>query len=231
MDKLVLEQIRSYVERLCDVSNSYEKTRSKVGDYRLDKGSADYLLNQLLRELKLPETHYHVSDKLKKMWTEDMQLDIKDLLCHRHTNLIQFNPKDLDNLPDCLKQHSTPYKRQQNDCSHKVIFNDCFHDEHIVTIHDIIYLDDCGFVPLRKKQKDPLSDAQIETIVGKIHICSMLKTENAAIEEYNKSISTHKGAKSTRPLGNLDWQATANEYYKVINPQTKQVEQVNIIDV
>ncbi len=231
MDKLVLDQIRDYVERLCDVSNFYEKTRSKVGDYCLDKGSVSYLLNQLLRELKLPETNYHVSDEMKKIWEHDMQLDIKNLLNHRHTNLVQFNPKNPNNLPDCLKQHSTPYKRKQNDCSHKVIFNDCFHDEHIVTINDIIYLDNYGLVPLRKKQKAPLSDTQIETIVDKIHICSMLKTENATIEEYNKSVSGHKDAKSTRPNGNLDWKQTADEYYKVINPQTKQVEQVNIIDI
>ncbi len=171
---MIQKEILEIIKRLLNILNNQPKHgrknyRDKVGQYAIDYESASYLLNQTLREIKLPTDHYYISVEAQELWKKATSLPTKDILKHRNGG-----------------KFSKFYKEN-------------FHDEHIVTVHDII-----EELLSQRKTKGDLTDKEISDVVEKTYICIMLKIENAKLIGNN--------VRKTRKT--LNFQKIINELYK-----------------
>lgn len=155
------------------------RKKSKVDCEQIVKGfyknaefnfcSAGYLLNQMIREFYVPSDHYLVSKKAKELWDKLTSDDInkyfvgKFIVCDRADNIEVSLYKGNSNMP---------YESVKIQKNQKILYNSIFHNEHIVTIKDII--DELLKIDIPTPEN-------VSIILNKIYICRMLKSENSNI--------------------------------------------------
>lgn len=140
-----------------------------------------YLLNQTLRQYKIPENHYFVSEKALELWNK---ISTEDIFNYTYRDKVTKNTNDtvvIDKYKGGEKYPSekeVPIKKGDT-----FIYNDVFTDEHIVTVSDIIE------ELLQLQTYDYLS---ITKILDKMYICKMLKSEDRKIQNKKKRSTDYK---------------------------------------
>lgn len=147
-----------------------------------------YLLNQILRQVSVPEKNKYVSVEAKKLWDAigpvckgNSSNDINDYYYHEKIIATKdgaeiFEYKGSSNKPIS----ETPRRLKKGD---SFIFRDVFHVEHIVPITMIIE----ELVELDKKNE--LTDKKLNDILNLICVCRITKKEDRSIKEkYNRSL-------------------------------------------
>lgn len=128
--------------------------------------ASKYLLNQVLRNLALPWSHYYFSQKAISLWQRVCAGKITDKFY-----------KDRVNCKSGVSDHIMKFKGNSSEFNDYEInpngdwfsYRQVFHDEHMTTINDII-----GEL---SKLDDPTTE-EISKILDRIYICRMLKTED-----------------------------------------------------
>ncbi len=131
--------------------------------------SAGYLLNQIIRELCVSSEHYLVSKKAKELWDKLTSDDINKYFVGR---FIVCDRADNTEVSLYKGNSKISYKNIKVQKNQKILYNSIFHNEHIVTIKDII--DEL------LKIDNPTQES-VSRILNKIYICRMLKSENSDI--------------------------------------------------
>lgn len=153
--------------------------------------SAGYLLNQIIRELCLPNDHYLISEQAKELWDKLSSDDINKYFVGRY---IVCDKADDTEVSLYKGNSNIPYKVIKVQKNQKIPYNSVFHNEHIVTVNDIINellkLDN----PTRKN---------VSEVLNKIYICRMLKEENSDIK-----IHKHRSSLDFREILNNEYANT-----------------------
>lgn len=149
--------------------------------------SARYLLGQIIRQYEIPKDHYYISKEAKAKWKT---LSNEDIWKYTHRNIVKCSAKNEVEIKIFNGNKKEPEVKKIK-LGEKFIFNDVFHDEHIIPVNIIIK-------ELLKIEK--LSYKNVEEVLDKIYICRMLKEEDRSIEE-----------KSKRPF---DFKKVIDEIYK-----------------
>lgn len=141
--------------------------------FKYDVYSGGYLLNQVIRELYIPPEHYKVSKRAKMLWDELTSDDINKYF----VGSVITCDKVKDDKPIKVKffkgNSNTPYEIKSVKRNEKLLYNRIFHNEHIVTINDIVN-------ELLKLESPNYNN--VAEILNKIYICRILKVENKYIK-------------------------------------------------
>ena len=138
----------------------------------------DYILGQLLRQYIICKDKFFLSKKAAELWNKISSKDIW-MFSYRDKIVCEF-----DNIV-WVKSYagaSSKFTLQKLCKNNTFIFNDVFHDDHIVPISII------------KKELFNLSDYTYENVskvLDKICICRMLKEEDRKIKEKSKRFTDH----------------------------------------
>lgn len=152
------------------------KAKTKTGEKTvLDKNSCRYLLNQTIRQYKLPNDHIVVSKAALDLWEKIRSDDIAD---YTYRDKIVKNTDTVVTIDKYKGSEKDPYESnvelKSGDC---FTFNDVFSEEHIVTVSDII----------NALKELPAPDyASVLKILDKIYICKMLKSEDRRIKRKSR---------------------------------------------
>ena len=131
--------------------------------------SANYLLNQILRQYYIDDNHILVSKKAQELWDKiAVESDIKRF-SYRNT----FAAKIDINLYMYFGAKKEGVLTQKNK-GQKVVWNNIFHDEHTIPIN-IIIKELCAL--------ETLSYENVSKVLDKIYICKMLKEEDRNINQ------------------------------------------------
>ncbi len=183
MDKVcVLDTIISLVEGIKRKKNKEDKyvTDQYNGQYCTLSG-LDYLLGQVIRQYEIPFENYYISEKAKALWAEISDDNIRN---YWYTNIV---------LPirDSREVHGRyvgAKKEPEEKCNIKkgvkFRYRSIFHDEHILPVCQI-----------RKEltNLDALTYDNILSILNKICICKMLKSENVSLGNNHNRPNTVEG--------------------------------------
>jgi len=135
--------------------------------------SAKYLLGQIIRQYEIPKNHYYISKEAKAKWET---LSNEDIWKYTHRNIVKCSAKREIEIKIFNGNQKEPEVKKIK-AGEKFVFNDVFHDEHIIPVNMIIK-------ELKKIEK--LSYSNVEEVLDKIYICRMLKEEDRSIEEKSK---------------------------------------------
>ena len=131
--------------------------------------SANYLLNQILRQYYIDDNHILVSKKAQELWDKiAVETDIKRFN-YRKTFTSKANTKIKMYFGAKKDGILTPIKEKE-----KVVWNNIFHDEHTVPIN-VIIKELCAL--------EILNYENVSKVLNKIYICKMLKEEDRKIEQ------------------------------------------------
>ena len=135
-----------------------------------------YLLGQIIRQVGVPDDRKHLSEKALEKWKK-LGLEENDIWNYNYQDKITVDtPVCIESFKGSEKESTTVEINGKGDFA----FNDVFHDEHIVPIHDILK-------ELLDLSKDKLTKDKIAEYLDKIHICRILKSEDKAIHpSYNR---------------------------------------------
>lgn len=131
--------------------------------------SANYLLNQILRQYYIDDNHILVSKKAQELWEKiAVEADIKRFN-YRNT----FTAKiDINiNMYFGAKKEGVLKEIKKGQ---KIVWNNIFHDEHTVPIN-VIIKELCAL--------EILNYENVSKVLNKIYICKMLKEEDRKIEQ------------------------------------------------
>lgn len=180
------EVIKAFVRGCWNEDKKYIKSEYNGEDKSI--WNCYYLLNQVLRQISVPEKNKYVSAEAKKLWDaigpeceRNSSNNINDY--YYHEKIIATNDgaeifeykgsssKPISEIPRRLKKGDT------------FIFRDVFHVEHIIPITMIIE----ELVKLDKKNE--LTDKKLNDILNLICVCRITKKEDRSIKEkYNRSL-------------------------------------------
>ena len=149
--------------------------------------SARYLLGQIIRQYEIPKNHYYISKSAQNKWKT---LSNEDVWKYTHRNIVKCSAKNEVEIKK-FKNNGREATVQKIKTGEKFVFNDVFHDEHIIPVKIIIE-------ELLKIEK--LSYSNVEEVLDKIYICRMLKEEDRSID-----------IKANRPF---DFKKVIDEIYK-----------------
>ena len=150
------------------------KTNKKNPHYYFDDSenrlwSANYLLNQILRQYYIDDKHILVSKKAQELWEKiAIEPDIKRFN-YRKTFTSKENI-EIKMYSGAKNDGVTTLIREKQ----KVIWNDIFHDEHVIPIDTIIK---------RLVNEPELNYEKTKKILADIVICKMLKEENNVLDK------------------------------------------------
>lgn len=131
--------------------------------------SANYLLNQILRQYYIDDNHILVSKKAQEVWNQiAVEEDIKRFN-YRNTFTAKIDVEINMYFGAKKDGEQTLIKQGQ-----KVIWNNIFHDEHTIPIN-VIIKELCSL--------ETLNYANVSKVLDKIYICKMLKEEDRNITE------------------------------------------------
>lgn len=145
--------------------------------------NADYLLNQLLRQIDVPPERYFLSKRAEEMWTKlkpegKKGTDIKD---YYYRESLTINGDTGESIGLYNGADSKPYKFIEVKKGNKFIFNDIFHLEHTIPIHEIKK-------KLLSLPENEITKENVDEIINQIYICRMLKSEDRSIDpKYKKN--------------------------------------------
>ncbi len=171
---MISEEVSNYIIFLLkDYKESLSQEYNQNEDYWM--GGHKYILNQMLRQLKLPVSHIFVSERALNLWNK-----ITD------DNILEKNYRDRvkckseENLPHYIGNRKTP---ELESLSIKVgstfTYNDVFHDDHIIPLKVIID-------KMINLENSILNRENINAIIEQIYICKMLKEEDRLITHKSK---------------------------------------------
>lgn len=144
-----------------------------------------YLLNKVLRAYKIPSDHYYISKEAKELWENisDPKVSKNDINKQYYKQKI-YCEKDCGVSVEIFKGASKdPSGKLKLSKGSSFIYNDVFHDDHIVPIK--ILIDE-----LVALEGEELNYDEVEKILDKICICRMLKTEDRKLENRYKRDNT-----------------------------------------
>lgn len=148
------------------------KAKTETGEETvLDKNSCRYLLNQTIRQYRIPSDHIFVSQKALDLWKKIRSDEIAN---YTYRDKIVKNTDTVVTIDKYKGSEKDPYESnielKKGEC---FIFNDVFSEEHIVTVSDII---------TALKELPAPGYASVQEILDKIYICKMLKSEDRRIK-------------------------------------------------
>ena len=153
----------------------------KDNNYQIN--SPRYLLNQILRQIQLPESNYFISERAKQKWLELSKENIKNYYYQKHVLCENNNPV----IVKCFKSNSNNFAKKELVNGNKFVYKDVFHDEHMIPI-DIIIKKLCEFY-----LSGQLNYNNVEQTINNIYICKMLKEEDRNIKiKYNRPFELEK---------------------------------------
>lgn len=158
--RLTLDIIISLIKSLKE-SNKYDNWK----DDPTSLWGSKYLLNQTIRQYKIPIENYYISVEAKNLWNTIRDDDIHEFSLDSCVEIENDCKVDLYKFKGAEK---TPVKVEGEKGS-KFIFKTVFHNEHIIPIS--------LFIEALLKLND-LSHSNVESILKKICICKILKTED-----------------------------------------------------
>lgn len=144
------------------------KKEEETDNYQIFNHSANYILNQLLRQIKIPDKNWYISYKASILWKKITTDDIENykyqskvtMTNSERLEVITFKGNSNNKIPKPLEKGGS------------FAYREVFHDEHIIPINVII------------KELDKLTSPTYESVVdiiSKIHICRILKSEDRDI--------------------------------------------------
>ena len=136
-----------------------------------------YLFNQIMRQIDIPQERYLLSKAAKKMWDSITDEPITNFY-YREKVVAKFDGAIINEFKGADK---FPYRTRTLKAGDSFIYNDVFHQEHLipikVIIDELIALDD-----------EELDYEHVNDILSKMYICRILKTEDRKIDsKYNRS--------------------------------------------
>lgn len=144
-------------------------------DFQIWSGSANYILNQLLRQIKIPKENRYITYKADTLWQQLTKDKIDDYYYQKKVTLTRNEHLSVTTFKGNSKNPNVrPLSKGDS-----FTFREVFHDEHIIPIKVII--------DQLKKIKSPTYETVVE-ILSKISICRMVKTEDRSIfSSYKRS--------------------------------------------
>lgn len=151
-----------------------KRTQQKnTDDFQIWNGSANYILNQLLRQLKIPKENWYITYKADTLWQQLTTDKIDDYNYQKKVTLTRNERLSVTTFKGNSKvPNIRPLTKGDS-----FAFREVFHDEHVVPINVVI------------DQLLKIDTPTYETVVpvlSKISICRMLKTEDRAIYNSRK---------------------------------------------
>ena len=135
-----------------------------------------YLLGQILRQFNIPEERYFISEKSLNKWKEITNKNIRDFY-YREKVVCENDNVEIEEFKGASKKGITRIINKGD----TFIFRDVFHLEHMIPIKVI---ED----ELLSLKDDELDYDHVDSILNKLYICRILKTEDRKIEnKYKRS--------------------------------------------
>ena len=139
--------------------------------------NTDYLINQILRQVGIPKERYLISRKAKELWESISSKDIHDYYYHEKV-VAEFDGAEIQEYSGANKTPKRTRILKKND---SFIYKDVFHNEHMIPIKVIIS-------ELTSLNDDELNYENVDSILNKIYICRILKSEDRSIKnKYKRS--------------------------------------------
>lgn len=132
-----------------------------------------YLLNQILRQYQIDESHFFISKKAQDLW---IQLTSKDIKNFYHKETVKCENETPINAK-FYKNNGNSFEERELNKGDKFQYRSVFHNDHIIPIEVII------------KELAQLQDPNYENVLqvlNKIYVCRMLKEEDRAISAKSK---------------------------------------------
>lgn len=163
----------------------------------------DYLLGQAIRDYLIPEANWHVSEKAAKTWKALTNVDLKFENFQEARKFKKSNDEGIQRERETLIGIDILDKLKNNT---KFKFNDFFIAEHTIPVSDITNkLNDII-------KNDQIKDKQeaVKSVLDKMHITRLLKSEDANIIVQDNRIEDYKKINSDF---NFD-EATSEEVFE-----------------
>lgn len=169
MEKSVLDLLYVLLQGAQDGWKLQENFNGKT----IELSNLAYLLNQILRQIKVPQERYLYSVEAKKLWFE---LTDEKMENHNYNSVVHCR-QDLQ--PIILNSYSGGSSKPQKitlkggSCFR---YREIFHDEHIIPISTILHK--LSELDLSNKENALWN---ISRLLDKVYICRMLKDEDRSI--------------------------------------------------
>ena len=144
--------------------------------------NAEYLLNQILRQISIPDDHYLISKGAKDLW-DKLSPNGKNgnkISDYWYREVLTVNSKTSVNVKE-FKGASKSATNVPLTKGSTFIFNDVFHLEHVIPIQMII--DELT----RLSKAGELNYQSLAHVLNMIYVCRMTKEEDRKIEPRYKS--------------------------------------------
>ena len=135
--------------------------------------NSDYLLGQIIRQYNISEDKFYISQKANSLWE---QISKQNIWNYSYQDKV-FCENEKEIIVKSYKGASSKYSTTTLKSGVRFIFNDVFHDEHVIPINVII------------KELKSLSEytyKAVEEILDKIKVCRILKEEDREIKEKSR---------------------------------------------
>ncbi len=131
---------------------------------------AHYLLGQVVRQYGIPDNNHYISKEAKLLWNK---LSDDNIWNYTYTNPVVL--KDDITLPKYVGAEKKPRENRAYRKGDRLEFNSVFHDEHIISIKEII------------RQLDSIPDEaldydHVKRVLDSIVICRILKEEDKKLQ-------------------------------------------------
>ena len=164
----VLDIIVTFVKAIKETPKNKEKMPYYYFDDKENRiWGAKYLLGQILRQYRLDANHIIVSKRADELWKEITGEE--SIHNHGYRDVIKSK------VDRKIIKYSGASKKGENaelKVGESFIWNDIFHDEHVIPIADIIE----HLISL-----DELNYGNVQNILNNIYMCRILKEENAGL--------------------------------------------------
>lgn len=157
--------------------------------------NCNYLLNQVLRQISIPDENKLVSKAARKLWNEidpEGNKNINDYYYHEKIIATKSGAK----IKIYKGANKNPTEEKVLNKGDSFIFKDVFHLEHVVPISKII--DEL----IKLDEQEELNYETLNDVINKIYVCRMTKEEDRGIKaKYNRGDT-------------LDYKEVIEKYYK-----------------
>ena len=180
MEKCEVYDILISFIKSCKNSKEGNGHPSIRGEYKGKKTwiwNADYLFNQILRQIDVPPERYLVSEAAQELWDKITDEPISKYY-YREKVVATREGAEIYEFKGSSKKSEASRILKIGD---SFIFNDVFHLEHTIPIKIIID-------ELTSLNDEKLDYEHVDDILSKMYICRILKSEDRNInQKYNRS--------------------------------------------
>lgn len=142
----------------------------------------NYLLGQVIRQIRIPLDHWFVSDGAKTLWEKLTSKNIMEFWYTMHVPCDRANGIEVGLYRGSEKYPHTKPTLNKGDT---IIYREVFHDEHIVPVV-VIVNELCAL-------KEPTRE-NVKRILDKIYMCKLLKEEDRRILHRSNRPSDYRAA-------------------------------------